>query len=91
MSCASRGSREEPLAGRSSATPGSRPPCRGTPPLGESSLQGKRHNIVIMPPLNKKLIPVYRPGGSKRADWNSFFHLFNNFFFFTPPPLYFLV
>ena len=30
--------------------------------------------LVIRPPLiKKKLLPVYRPGGSKRADWNSFF------------------
>ena len=32
----------------------------------------------VRPPLNKKLFPVNWPGGSKRADWNFFFHLFNN-------------
>ena len=30
----------------------------------------------VRPPLNKKLFPVNWPGGSKRADWNFFFHLF---------------
>ena len=35
--------------------------------------------------LNKKLFPVYRPGGSKRADWNFFFHLFNFYFFYFSP------
>ena len=41
------------------------------------------------PPLNKKLFPVYRPGRSKRADWNFFFHLLKNFFLLFP--LYILV
>ena len=26
----------------------------------------------IRPALNKNLFPVYRPGGSKRSDWNFF-------------------
>ena len=30
----------------------------------------------LRPPFNKKSFRVYRPGGSKRADWNFFFHLF---------------
>ena len=42
-------------------------------------------------PVNKKVFPVYRPGGSKRADWNFFFHLFKKSFFFLLPPLYILV
>ena len=42
----------------------------------------------LMPPLNKKLFPVYRPGGSKRADWNFFFHLFKKKKMFTPPPVH---
>ena len=29
----------------------------------------------VKPPLNKKLFPVYRPGGSKRTDWNFFFFI----------------
>ena len=35
-------------------------------------------NCSIRPPLNKKLFPVHRPGGLKRADWNFFyfFHIF---------------
>ena len=30
---------------------------------------------------------MYRPGGSKRADWNFFFHLFNFYLFilYFPP------
>ena len=37
------------------------------------------------PALNKKLFPVHRPGGLKRADWNFFPHIFPLFFFFTQP------
>ena len=32
-------------------------------------------HVKPRPPLNKKLFPVYRPGGSKRADWNFLFHI----------------
>ena len=48
---------------------------------------------AVRPPLNKKLFPVYRPGGSKRADWNFFFSIFSFsfFFFFLVFPLYILV
>ena len=47
----------------------------------------------IGPPLNKKLFPVYRPGGQKRAYWNFYFPVFSkkkkkNL---LPPPLYILV
>ena len=39
----------------------------------------------LRPPLNKKSFPVYRPGGSKRADWKCvFFHIFNFFYTFLP-------
>ena len=30
----------------------------------------------IRPPLNKKVFPVDRPSGFKRADWNFFFYIF---------------
>ena len=40
--------------------------------------------VRVRPPLNKKLFPVYRTGGSKRADWNFFFHLFIFFNTFLP-------
>ena len=40
------------------------------------------------PPLNKKLFPVHRPGGLKRADWDfffmiKFFMIFEKSFFFS--------
>ena len=42
----------------------------------------------VRPPLNKKLFPVHRPGGLKRADWNflSFFFFFFFFLSTSPPP-----
>ena len=43
------------------------------------------------PTLNKKLFPVHRPGGSKRADWNFFFYIFKKTSFFSLFPLYILV
>ena len=46
---------------------------------------------IVRPPLNKKLFPVYRPGESKRADWNFFSHLFKKKIFFLLFPLYILV
>ena len=42
----------------------------------------------IRPPLNKKLFPVYRPGGSKKADWNFFFIFSKKLFFVTFPPVH---
>ena len=49
------------------------------------------NNIVfvfkIRPPLNKKLFPVYHPGGSKRADWNFFSSYFFLHIFFLLPSL----
>ena len=45
--------------------------------------------IGFRPSSNKKLFPVHRPGGLKRADWNFFFFLFS--FFFLLFPLYILV
>ena len=33
-------------------------------------------NGEIRPLLNKKVFPVYRPGGLKRADWDFFFMIF---------------
>ena len=42
----------------------------------------------VRPPLNKKLFPVHRPDGLKRAGWNFFFRVFNlTSFFYPPPPL----
>ena len=35
----------------------------------------------LRPPLNKKLFPVHRPGGLKRADWDFFFMIFEKRFF----------
>ena len=43
----------------------------------------------IRPPLNQNLFSVYRPGGSKRADWNFSYHIF--LFFFLLFPMYILV
>ena len=43
--------------------------------------------VQLRPPLNKKLFPVHRPGGSKRADLNIFFHLLKkeeDFLTFSP-------
>ena len=48
-------------------------------------------NSKVRPPLNKKLFPVLRPSGLKRADWNSFFFIFKNIFFFLLSSLYILV
>ena len=58
----------------------------------QRTLEETSRNKQVRPPLNKKLFPVYRPGGSKRANWNLFFHLFKEFFFFFLLfPLYILV
>ena len=43
---------------------------------------------IIGPSSNKKLFPVHRPGGLKRAHWNFSFHLFNFFFLNTFPPVH---
>ena len=40
--------------------------------------------ILFRPPLNKKLFPVHRPSGLKRANWNSF-----SFFSYFPSPNFF--
>ena len=45
--------------------------------------------IIIRPSSNKKLFPVHRPGGLKRAYCNFFFLIFNFCFYFSP--LYILV
>ena len=37
--------------------------------------------MLVRPPLNKKLFPVHRPGGLKRADWDFLFMIFENSFF----------
>ena len=37
------------------------------------------------------MFPVYRPGGSKRADWNFFFFIFSQENIFLVFPLYILV
>ena len=34
----------------------------------------------IRPPLNKKVFPVHRPDGLKRADWDFFFMIFEKRF-----------
>ena len=47
-----------------------------------------RNAEQLRPPLNKKLFPVHRPGGLKRAYWNLFFHIFKKDFFFTFPPVH---
>ena len=39
---------------------------------------------LMRPPLNKKLCPVHRPSGLKRADWIFFSHIFQNVFFLLP-------
>ena len=51
--------------------------------LNQTNLNGCFSHSKIRPPLNKKTFPVYRPGGSKRADWKFFFHLFIFQFFFN--------
>ena len=48
----------------------------------------KKVLFALRPPLNKKVFPVYRPGGSKRADWNFFFHLSKKIYFFYFPPVH---
>ena len=41
----------------------------------------------LSPPLKKKLFPVQRPSGLKRADWNFFFHIYKKkIFLLSPPP-----
>ena len=46
----------------------------------------------IRPALNKKLFPVHRPSGLKRADWNFFLLILKIFLFvFLHFPLYILV
>ena len=60
---------------------------------GGSSTWGTPYVLVreitcIRPPSNKKLFHVYRPGGSKRADWNFFFSSLKKLFFFTFPPVH---
>ena len=37
----------------------------------------------LRPPLNKKVFPVHRPGGLKRADWDFFFMIFEKSLFFS--------
>ena len=57
---------------------------------GTPELQ-KGENISRMrPPLNKKLFPVHRPGGLKRAECDFFFRFKKNKLF-TTPSLYILV
>ena len=43
--------------------------------LGVTSILVATYN-TIGPPLNKKVFPVHRPGGLKRADWDFFFMIF---------------
>ena len=43
----------------------------------------RSHDSTVRPPLNKKLFPVHRSGGLKRADWNFFFMIFEKSFFFS--------
>ena len=50
-----------------------------------------RAGLTTRPPLDKKLFPVHRPGGLKRADWNFFSIFSKKFFFFYFSPLYILV
>ena len=38
--------------------------------------------LSVRPPLNKKMFPVHRPGGLKRANWDFFFMIFEKTFFF---------
>ena len=45
----------------------------------------------VGPPLNKKLFPLYWPGGSKRADWNFFSSYLKKKKKNLVPPLYILV
>ena len=40
-----------------------------------------REPLCLRPPLNKKVFPVHRPGGLKRADWDSFSLIFEKSFF----------
>ena len=42
----------------------------------------------MRPPLNEKLFPVNRQGGSKRADWNFFFLFKKKKIVFTFPPVH---
>ena len=42
---------------------------------------------AVRPPLNKKLFPVHRPSGLKRANWNFYFHI-SKIFVFTFPSVH---
>ena len=53
-------------------------------PLGPLIIQD--YLLSVRPPLNKKLFPVHRPGGLKRAYRNFFFHIFKKKIFFYFPP-----
>ena len=53
-----------------------------------AKVRATRKQSLLRPPLNKKLFPVLRLSGLKRADWNSFFSFSNIFFFFTFFPVY---
>ena len=46
---------------------------------------------LLGPSLNKKVFPVHRPGGLKRADWDFFFHDFFKKLFFSQSSWYILV
>ena len=61
---------------------------------GHSDKLGSGPGTIIRPSSNKKLFPVHRPGGLKRAYWNNFFPIFNFhqfFIYFYFSPLYILV
>ena len=70
-----------------------RPYDRDDPPEGaavlllrglQTDLQStKVRKVSFRPSSNKKLFPVHRPGGLKRAYWNLFFPSFK---LLTPPP-----
>ena len=46
---------------------------------------------AFRPPLNKKVFPVHRPGGLKRANWDFFFMIFEKSCFFSQSSWYILV
>ena len=49
------------------------------------------HFQSLKPPSNKKLFPVQRPGGLKRADLDFFFMIFEKSVFFSQSSWYILV
>ena len=66
-------------------------PLLTTPPVQGGRQVGHQHEKgeSIRPPLNKKLFPVHRPGGLKRAETGTSFFFFFFFFIFFKKEIFY--